>query len=164
MLPFPADVAPAFFPMLTTARDFTEDAEGSALAGDIGNLRASAETVRFGSSAPDSQERWIGLTTRWFRAWGGWNSCAAPVSNAISGGERLRAAHELGHTVGLCHMHDSACFMAAGLTAEPTLDDTAVDPFYYQTRAATGHDFMSYTTWADNWTSKLNWEAMRAVL
>ncbi len=165
MLPFPADVAAALFPTLTTSRDFTVDAEGSALATDIGNLRSAAETLRSaGGTLPDTQERWMGLTTRWFRAWGGWNSCAAPVSNATSGGERLRAAHELGHTLGLCHMHDSACFMAAGLTAEPTLDDTALDPFHYRTIAGTGHDFMSYTTWADNWTSKLNWEAMRAVL
>jgi hypothetical protein len=165
MLPFPADVTAALFPTLTTSRDFTLDAEGAALATDIGNLRSAAETLRsVGGVLPDTQERWMGLTTRWFRAWGGWNSCAAPVSNATSGGERLRAAHELGHTLGLCHMHDSACFMAAGLTAEPTLDDTALDPFHYRTIAGTGHDFMSYTTWEDNWTSKLNWEAMRAVL
>lgn len=165
MLPFPADVAPALTPTLTTSRDFTVDAQGSALAGDIGNLRAAAEVARSaGAALPDSQERWMGLTTRWFRGWGGWNSCATPVSNATSGGERLRAAHELGHTLGLCHMHETACFTAAGLTAEPTLEDTAFDPFHYRTIAATGHDFMSYTTWADNWTSRLNWEALRAVL
>lgn len=165
MLPFPADVAAAFFPNLTTSRDFTVDADGAALATDIGNLRSAAETLRSaGGVLPDTQERWMGLTTRWFRAWGGWNSCVAPVSNATSGGERLRAAHELGHTLGLCHMHDSACFTAAGLTAEPTLDDTALDLFHYRTIAGTGHDFMSYTTWNDNWTSKVNWEAMRALL
>lgn len=165
MLPFPPDVAPALSATHTTTRDFTIDAQGSALVGDIGNLRTIAEILgAFGFATFDADERWIGLTVPWFRGWGGWKVCVTPASSAVSGGERLRAAHELGHTLGLCHMHDTACFQGAGLTTEPTLDDTAVDPFYNRAIAATGHDFMSYTSWSDNWTSKVNWEALRAVL
>jgi hypothetical protein len=165
MLPFPPDAAPALFANHTTTRDFTIDAQGSAMVTDIGNLRSAAEVLgSFGYITFDKEERWIGLTVPWFRGWGGWKVCVTPVSNAASGGERLRAAHELGHTLGLCHMHDTACFQGAGLTAEPTLDDTAVDPYYNRAIAGTGHDFMSYTTWSDNWTSKVNWEALRAVL
>lgn len=165
MLPFPPDAAPAVFADHTTTRDFTIDAEGSAMVGDISGIRSLAETLGLhGFATFDAEERWIGLTTRWFRGWGGWKVCVTPASNAAAGGERLRAAHELGHTLGLCHMHDSTCFMAAGLAAEPTLGDTAVDPYYNRAIDGTGHDFMSYTTWADNWTSKVNWEALRAVL
>lgn len=166
-LPYPAtDLSAATFSAHTTTRDFTTDAEGGAMRIDIDNLRATAEMLaQYGVVPFDGEERWIGLTVPWFRGWGHPKTCVAPIYPAGSTNrERLRAGHELGHTLGRCHMHDAACFEAAGLAAEPTLDDVAIDPHWNRTIAATGHDFMSYTSPDDNWITTVNWNALRAVL
>jgi hypothetical protein len=166
-LPYPAtDLAAAPLPTHSTTRDFTIDAEGGAMRADIDNLRAVAEILgQYGFVPFDAEERWIGLTVPWFRGWGAPKTCVAPIYPAGSTNrERLRAGHELGHTLGRCHLHDSSCFTAAGLTAEPTLDDVAFDPHWNRTIAANGHDFMSYTSPDANWITTLNWDALRGVL
>ncbi|MGH2554359.1 MAG: hypothetical protein ACRDHO_01390 [Actinomycetota bacterium] len=165
-LPYPAtDLAAAPLPGHSTTRDFTIDAQGAAMRMDIDNLRSAAEVLgQYGIVAFDAEERWIGLTVPWFRGWGNPKTCVAPIYPAGSTNrERLRAGHELGHTLGRCHLHDTSCFQGAGLTAEPTLDDVAFDPHWNRTIAATGHDFMSYTSPDDNWITTLNWDALRGV-
>ena len=165
-LPYPADLAAAPLPTHTTTRDFSVDAQGAAMRMDIDGLRSAVETLSQQGAFPfDHEERWIGLTVPWFRGFGLPKTCVAPIYPAGSiNRERLRAGHELGHTLGRCHLHDKACFEMAGLTAEPTLDDVCIDPHWNRTIAATGHDFMSYTGSDDNWITTLNWDALRGVL
>jgi hypothetical protein len=166
VLPYPANLAPAPLATHTTTRDFADDAEGAAMRLDIDGLRTAVENLAPQGIFPfDPEERWLGLTVPWFRGWGNPKTCVAPIYPAGSTNrERLRAAHELGHALGRCHMHVSGCFMGAGLTAEPTLDDVCIDPHWNRAVAATGHDFMSYTTPDDNWITTVNWDALRGVL
>ena len=166
VLPYPADLSAAPVATHTTTRDFTVDAEGAAMRMDVENLRSAVEVLATSGTFPfDHEERWLGLTVPWFRGWGNPKTCVAPIYPAGSTNrERLRAAHELGHTLGRCHMHDTGCFMGAGLTAEPTLDDVCIDPHWNRAIAATGHDFMSYTSPDANWITTVNWDALRGVL
>jgi hypothetical protein len=166
LLPYPAtDLAPAPIPTYTTHSDFDTDIGGSILRQIIANLRASAEGLSRSGDVPfDLEERWIGLTVQWFRGFGDPKTCIAPIYTDAMDRERREAAHELGHTLGLCHIDLTACFTAAGLTGEPTLDDVVFDPYWNQTIAATGYDFMSYTSPDDSWITTVNWDALRRVL
>lgn len=161
VLPTPlTDAGPAPVGVQATTRLFTDDGPGSALNGDIDALRTVTETAT-ATPPTDLNAKWMGLTVPWFRAWGGGPTCVGPIYDDAAtarNGERIRMAHELGHTLGFCHLHDTNCS-----PVDRTLVDVAYDPWWNTTLAGTNHDFMSYTSWDTSWIDAVNWDGAWAA-